>query len=186
MPGISQSPLIVYGSGGHGRDVQSIYGGVLADDQHYHPDTWAPVGSRFVVAVGDGRLREAMAAKAIQARHQLVGCGSEVPGVVVMPGAQISTSEVMGRGCLIHFNTIIPHDCILSDWCSLMPGVVCTGRVHIGKYAYIGAGAVLVCRSNSQPLVIGEGATVGAGAVVLKDVAPGAVVVGNPAREINK
>ncbi len=33
-------------------------------------------------------------------------------------------------------------------------------------------------------IVIGENAFVGAGAVVVKDVPPGAVVVGNPARVI--
>jgi UDP-2-acetamido-3-amino-2,3-dideoxy-glucuronate N-acetyltransferase len=51
--------------------------------------------------------------------------------------------------------------------------------IHIGKDASIGAGAVL------RPGVkIGEKALIGAGAVVTKDVPPGAVVVGNPARVI--
>jgi maltose O-acetyltransferase len=35
-------------------------------------------------------------------------------------------------------------------------------------------------------VVIGEGALVGAGAVVTKNVEPGVVVVGNPARVINR
>ena len=45
--------------------------------------------------------------------------------------------------------------------------------VVIGMGALIGAGVTL-----------GKGCTVGMGAVVLKDVPPGATVVGNPAKEI--
>jgi acetyltransferase-like isoleucine patch superfamily enzyme len=54
--------------------------------------------------------------------------------------------------------------------------------VHIEDYAYIGTGAVLKQGTEDKPLIIGKGAVVGMGAVVTKDVAPGAVVVGNPAR----
>ena len=43
--------------------------------------------------------------------------------------------------------------------------------------ASIGSGAVILCG-----IEIGAGAMVGAGAVVTHDVAPGAVVTGNPAR----
>lgn len=47
------------------------------------------------------------------------------------------------------------------------------------KGCSIGAGACIL-----PGVEIGEGATVGAGAVVTKSVAPGAVVVGNPARPL--
>ena len=45
--------------------------------------------------------------------------------------------------------------------------------------ASIGSGATILCGVR-----IGKGAMVGAGAVVTKDVAPGATVVGNPARPL--
>lgn len=50
---------------------------------------------------------------------------------------------------------------------------------HIAEGASIGAGAVIL-----PGVTIGRGAMVGAGAVVTGDVAPGSVVVGNPARHV--
>jgi UDP-2-acetamido-3-amino-2,3-dideoxy-glucuronate N-acetyltransferase len=49
----------------------------------------------------------------------------------------------------------------------------------VKRGASIGSGATILCG-----VTIGERAIVGAGAVVTKDVANGATVVGNPAREI--
>ncbi len=53
--------------------------------------------------------------------------------------------------------------------------------VHVGDDADIGIGAILL-----PGIRIGKGAQVGAGAVVTKNVAPYAVVVGNPARVLRK
>jgi UDP-2-acetamido-3-amino-2,3-dideoxy-glucuronate N-acetyltransferase len=50
-------------------------------------------------------------------------------------------------------------------------------RTVVERGAAIGSGATILCGVR-----IGEGALVGAGAVVTKDVAPHAVVAGNPAR----
>lgn len=58
-----------------------------------------------------------------------------------------------------------------ADW-ELIPTVV-------RRRASIGTGAVLLAG-----ITIGEGALVGAGAVVTRDVPPGAIVAGNPARVV--
>ena len=51
--------------------------------------------------------------------------------------------------------------------------------VSIGEEVWIGGGAIIL-----PGVTVGDGAIVGAGAVVTRDVAPGARVVGSPARPI--
>ena len=55
------------------------------------------------------------------------------------------------------------------------------GDIVIEDYAWIGTGAMIL-----PGVCIGRGAVVGAGAVVSKSVAPGAIVVGNPAKQLSK
>lgn len=60
-----------------------------------------------------------------------------------------------------------------TDW-EVLPTRVCRG-------ASVGSGAVIL-----PGITIGENALVGAGAVVTKDVPPGTIVAGNPARVLRK
>lgn len=52
-------------------------------------------------------------------------------------------------------------------------------KIDIGEDVWIGYGAVVLA-----PVIIGRGAVVGAGAVVVDDVSPYSIVVGNPARHV--
>jgi acetyltransferase-like isoleucine patch superfamily enzyme len=93
----------------------------------------------------------------------------------------------------IHTQAFIPEFSVLEEGCWIGPNVVLTNAKYplspgvkdslagpiIRKGARIGANATLL-----PGVVIGENALVGAGAVVVSDVPPGAVVVGNPARVI--
>jgi serine acetyltransferase len=56
-----------------------------------------------------------------------------------------------------------------------------TGKIILGKNAYIGAGAMLITTSG-RTLKIGEGAVIGAGVVVGSDVAPQMFVPSHPAK----
>jgi maltose O-acetyltransferase len=54
-------------------------------------------------------------------------------------------------------------------------------EIVIENYVWISTGAIIL-----PGVCIGQGAVVGAGAVVSKSVAPGVIVVGNPAKPISK
>jgi len=59
----------------------------------------------------------------------------------------------------------------------IMSGELKLARVHLDDGCDIGVGAIIL-----PGVTVGKGAQIGAGSVVTRDVAPGAVVAGNPAR----
>lgn len=153
-------------------------------------------GDEFVIAIGAGAARERL-------HGELVGRGA-VPVALVAPTALVGLDVALGQGCVLSDFTIltgnlrigrqfqcniysyVAHDCVIGNYVTFAPRVCCNGNVHIGDHAYIGTGAVLKQGTPDKPLRIGAGATVGMGAVVTKDVPDGAVVVGNPAKPLER
>ncbi len=70
-------------------------------------------------------------------------------------------------------------DCVIHQEVRLEPGPDGGGGPMLGDRVWVGPHACVV-----GPLRVGAGAPVGAGAVVMEDVAPRTVVVGNPARVV--
>lgn len=56
-----------------------------------------------------------------------------------------------------------------------------TAPIKIGRNVWVGFNAIIM-----KGVTIGDGAVIGAGTVVVDDIAAGSVVVGNPARVVNK
>jgi acetyltransferase-like isoleucine patch superfamily enzyme len=97
----------------------------------------------------------------------------------------------IGDNVRIHTQAFIPEFSVLEDGCWIGPNVVLTNAKYplspgvkdrlvgpvIRKGAKVGANATIL-----PGVIVGENALVGAGAVVTRDVPPGAVVTGNPAR----
>ena len=127
--------------------------------------------------------------------------------------SQIRENVRIGKGCNICKDTFFDVNVIVGDYVKVKNGVAVFQGVTIEDYAFIGPNAVftndMFPRSFSTdweivPTLVKEGASiganatilcgvtlgeyclVGAGSVVLKDVPPYTLVVGNPAREIGK
>jgi acetyltransferase-like isoleucine patch superfamily enzyme len=71
----------------------------------------------------------------------------------------------------------LTHDDVVHDYATITSGVRLGGDVTVAQGAYIGAGALI-----REGVTVGAWAQVGLGSVVLRDVPPGQVWVGNPAR----
>jgi sugar O-acyltransferase (sialic acid O-acetyltransferase NeuD family) len=112
--------------------------------------------------------RAGVSPRAALSRGVCIGHGASVAGQV-----RIDDHVWIGPGC------VIGHDSVLEACALMAPRATISGFVRLGRASYVGSGAVI-----RQRVQVGAGALVGLGAVVLTDVGPGEVVVGNPARTL--
>jgi acetyltransferase-like isoleucine patch superfamily enzyme len=116
--------------------------------------------------------------------------------VVIGRGAFVENDVVVGARTKIQANAYVTAYSLVEEDVFIAPCVVTTNDNFMGRTeqrheqrrgptirrgARLGGGAVLL-----PGIEVGEEAFVGAGAVVLADVPPRAVVVGNPARQIRE
>jgi UDP-2-acetamido-3-amino-2,3-dideoxy-glucuronate N-acetyltransferase len=124
----------------------------------------------------------------------------------IMTNSKIGEKCNIGQNVVVSPNVIIGNNVKIQNNVSIYTGVNCEDDVFLGpsmvftnvinprsainrkaeyakttvkKGASIGANATIVCGND-----IGEYAFIGAGAVVVKDVPPYALLVGNPARQL--
>ncbi len=97
----------------------------------------------------------------------------------------------IGDGVKVHCNIYVPQYTVIEDDVFMAPGVTIANDIHPGcpESGECMRGPVLKkgCRLGVNVVVvpyvtIGEGSLVGAGSVVTKDLPPGILAYGNPAR----
>jgi sugar O-acyltransferase (sialic acid O-acetyltransferase NeuD family) len=198
MPFVQDSPFFA-----NDRDDCKLYFVTHNDDQSRSLDAFPVVTDRefsqmegdkyFNVAIGDPATRRRIANEAlgfakpvdlIDRTVRFVGSNKIAEGAIFCSFSMVTAGATIGRFFQGNIYSYVAHDCVIGNFVTFAPGAKCNGNVIIGDNAYIGAGAIIRNGATGKPLKIGERATIGMGAVVTKDVAPGAVVVGNPARQL--
>jgi sugar O-acyltransferase (sialic acid O-acetyltransferase NeuD family) len=146
----------------------------------------------FIVAVGNNKIRQNMCCK-------INKNGGHTPSLI-HPTAVISPSAEIGNGvyiqamayiwtnvkindyCIISPNVVIAHHSNIGEACLISTGTVVGASIKIKEKSFLGIGTIIVTGISE----IGENSLIGAGAVVLKNVAPNSVMVGNPARYLRE
>lgn len=125
----------------------------------------------------------------------------------IEPGAIIRDRVKIGKGAVIMMGAVINIGADIGDGTMIDMNAVIGARGVLGKNVHVGAGAVIAGvlePPSSTPVIIeddvliganavvlegvkvGKGAVVAAGSVVTKDVEPGTVVAGAPAKLIKR
>lgn len=207
---MTPEPLIIVGAGGHGRELAhaylcdhpaSAFLGFLDDGvTGSTPEGWPILGpanswksharAMFAVAANSTRVRRAIVAamsfrdgpRWATVRHPTARLGASVQhgvGCQFLGGCEITTNVRFGDFCIVNRAAQVGHDCSIGEFVSMNPQACVGGCARVEAGSELGAGSII-----RQSMVVRVGAMVGMGAVVVKDVEPNTVVVGNPAKPI--
>lgn len=100
-------------------------------------------------------------------------------GVIVVQGSIITSNVTIGNHVYINLDSTVAHDDILEDYVNISPGVHLSGNVTLREGCQIYTGVKIL-----PGRTVGRWAEIGAGAVVTKDIPDYAVAVGVPAKVI--
>lgn len=200
--------IIIIGAGGHGRKTAQLirddFDGFelmgFLDDKATEGISGAPVIGTvsghvprtdvgYVIAIGTPAVRERIVASLSGATfvtlvHPSAYVSSSArlgEGVFVGPLAYVGNDVVIGNHVMIDTRAVVEHDAKLGSFVTCAPGSIVLGSAEIGEKAYLGSGSLI-----RNTFSVGDGAIVGMGAVVVRDTDPHSIVVGNPARKIEK
>lgn len=102
-------------------------------------------------------------------------------GTVIFQNAVIQPDVKIGKHVIINTSAIIEHDSIVEDFVHIAPNSTICGGVQVGEGTLIGAGSTVI-----PNIKIGKWCVIGAGSTIRKNVPDFSVIVGNPAKIINK
>lgn len=118
---------------------------------------------------------------------------------LIHPGVYIDESSTIGEGVTICEGVTITSCVVIEDNVYIQPHAVIGHDIHIGKHSVIGSNAEIgganeigervfigFMVGTLQGLIIGDDVEISAGSIVFRDIEPGMIVMGNPARVIRR
>ena len=206
--------LGIYGSGGAGKEVNDILRespevakewekAVFIDDTVESGEYWGlerytfedfqkkypPELAKVVIAVGEPKLRETLYGRVKAAGyflativHATATVSEKVTlgeGVVLQDGVRVSAETELGANTFVNHRSMIGHNTKIGKHCQISANVMIAGWVDIGDTVFAGVSSCIRDRTK-----VGEHTILSMGSVVLKDVRPYKIVLGNPAREM--
>lgn len=172
------------------RIGSDLLGAPVLGDDSFLAEALSQGFTHFIVGVGSTRDNRARASIYDRARgsgltplsviHPAAAVAPSAtigPGCAIMAGAVINARASLGDNVIINTRAVVEHDTRVGNHVHVAPVACLLADVNVDSGAYIGAGATV-----RQSIWVGTGALVGAGSVVVRDLSPGARVMGVPAR----
>lgn len=167
------------------KEVLGVKSYTLSEIQKIQPDLEA------VIAVGEPATREKL-------YHKLKE--KDIPlATLVHPGVYLDESTKAGEGSVICEGVTITSCVTLEENVYVQPHAVIGHDISIGGHSVIGANAQIggankigqrvfvgFLAGTLQGLAIGDDVEISAGSMVFRDIEPGMIVMGNPARVIRR
>lgn len=141
---------------------------------------------RFIIAIGNSKVRERIAKNMKDARWYTAIHPSAVvseiqtsigEGSMVCANAVVNPCATIGKHCIINTSACVEHDNIIKDFSHISVGSKLAGHVTIGKHTWVGIGATVI-----NDIEICDDCYIGAGAVVVKNINFSGTYVGVPAK----
>ncbi len=208
-PSTVPNRLIIIGAGGFGRTIAGLaktdracgvdwdVKGFLDNRSELSKPSNLPIlgdplaydivdGDIFICALGDPKARRHYTTPLREKGADFISLRSEM---------QIGERVHISRGCIFDRNVSLSPDVHIGEFVTILSTTIIGYDVQIGDFSqigsfvFVGGGAqigrdvVIHPHATILPGVrIGDGAVVGAGSVVMRAVAPGTTVLGNPAK----
>lgn len=167
-----------------------------ADPAHVPPILWVDDQASFepnlplVIGIGQPERRalierlETEGRRLVTVRHPsaIISPSAVIEdGCIILAGVIVAAQARIGRGTVLNRASSIGHHTVIGAHSFVGPNAAVGGMVTAGEQVMVGIGATV-----RDHLRIGDRAVIGAGSAAVRDVAADAVVVGVPARPIER